>query len=265
MPAQEEIADRLMKVLVTFAVDAEFAPWRRLRKFRRATLQPHPMYEAQIGENAVRVVLTGMGWENARRAVQTVLEDLPDVCISSGLAGGLRPGYRPGEILAARHVGEVKGGRVMRSDAELLEAAASCGAQIVDMFLSSRWLVVSADEKRRIGQFGDAVDMESFRVFAAASGRGVPSVAIRAVADPVELDLPLDFSQVINERGQIRSARLLALVAARPSRLSGLIRLGRTSWRAAASLAQLLDRYVAALVDRAAHREGYVLEEVTAT
>ena len=38
-----------MRILVTFALDAEFAPWRRLRRFRRVALVTPSMYEARVG------------------------------------------------------------------------------------------------------------------------------------------------------------------------------------------------------------------------
>ena len=254
-----------MKVLVTFAVDAEFAPWRKLCGFRRIVFARYAIYEGQTGDSTVRVVLTGMGGENARRAMRAVLEDQPNVCISSGLAGGLKPEYRPGAVLAAREVGEVQGGRVVKSDPELLAVAADCGATTVDCFLASSCVVMTSEDKQRLGQSGDAVDMESFPVLAAAGGRGIPSVAIRAVADPVEEDLPLDFSRVVDQQGHVRYLRLIAQVAVRPHRLPGLIRLGRESRRAAEKLAGFLDRYIPALANLQAQREKEMAEEVAAT
>src|SRR5260370_750145 len=89
-----------MNILVTFAVDAEFAPWRNRRKFRRLP-GDWPRFEAQFGGARVRAVLTGMGEAHAREAARRMLPDRPDICISTGLAGALRSGYRPGDVLAA--------------------------------------------------------------------------------------------------------------------------------------------------------------------
>ena len=236
-----------MKILVTFATRAEFAPWRRRRSFRSIGPAPHPTFEATVGENTVRVLLTGMGWENTRRAMHASLEEIPEVCISSGLAGGLKPMYPAGEILAARSVSEVEGGGKFPTDEELLQAAAMHGATIVETFVTSRFLVGSSDEKRRISQFGDAVEMESFPLLEAACGRGIPAVAIRAVSDTSEEDLPYDFSRALDERGRVRWLGLLAQIARRPQRLPALLRLGRESLRASESLAEFLDVYVGSL------------------
>jgi len=232
-----------MKVLVTFAVETEFEPWRRLRNFRRIALAPHPIHEARIGESTVRVLLTGMGGENARRAMQVALADPPDLCISSGLAGALKPGYRPGEILAARHVSDVRGRRLCGTPAELLAVAADCGANVVDLFLTSNRVVRESQEKRWMGQFADAVEMESEAVLTEAARRGVPGVAIRAIGDTCELNLPYEFDRAVDPRGRIQFSGLLAQVVRRPHGLPALVRLGRQCRRAAASLSQFLDIY----------------------
>src|SRR3989304_5274057 len=91
-----------MRILVTFALDAEFAPWRRLRRFRRVALAAPSLYEARVGAADVRVALTGVGAAHARRIIPQALAEGADLCISTGLAGGLRMGQRTGEGLAAR-------------------------------------------------------------------------------------------------------------------------------------------------------------------
>jgi len=95
-----------MKILVTFAVRAEFAPWQRRRNFLRLPGE-WPVFEAMFGGAQVRAVLTGMGQEHALSAAKRSLAYRPELCISTGLAGSLRSGYRPGDILAARLVSEV--------------------------------------------------------------------------------------------------------------------------------------------------------------
>src|SRR6267154_1929008 len=94
-----------MNILVTFAVEAEFAPWRNRRKFRRLP-GDRPRFEAQFGGARVRAVLTGMGQTQALEAARRALADRPDICISTALAGAVRRESRPGHTLAARLVSE---------------------------------------------------------------------------------------------------------------------------------------------------------------
>src|ERR1700734_2961130 len=92
-----------MKVLITFALANEFAPWRKLRRFERVSGDAwDPTYTATIGECEVRVVVTGAGRFAAQRSLAHAFDDAPEVCIASGLCGGLKSSYAPGDVLGAR-------------------------------------------------------------------------------------------------------------------------------------------------------------------
>ena len=57
-----------MKVLITFALANEFAPWRKLRRFERVSAGASDQtYVARVGLCDVRVVLTGAGRFAAQR------------------------------------------------------------------------------------------------------------------------------------------------------------------------------------------------------
>src|ERR1700730_4656942 len=144
-----------MKILVTFAVRAEFAPWQRRRNFLRLPGE-WPVFEAMFGGTQVRAVLTGMGQEHALGAAKRSLAYRPELCISTGLAGSLRSGYRPGDILAGRlvrEIGETAGGASHR---ELLSTAVDCGARQIERLATSRTLVARAEEKAQLGSQAEA-------------------------------------------------------------------------------------------------------------
>jgi adenosylhomocysteine nucleosidase len=234
-----------MKALITFALANEFAAWRKSRQFKRVSVDAWDQtYWAQVGAADVRVVLTGAGRFAAQRALARAFDHVPDVCIASGLAGALKPAYRPGAILAARTVADVNGTRLMRSDPELISRAGEGGAKVVERFLVSDRVVSTTEEKMSLGLSGDAVDMESLHILAAAACRGVRSVAIRAISDGSELNLPLDFDRAFNERGVLSVPKVIGQIVARPNRIGGLLRLAYESERAAAALATFLDEYV---------------------
>src|SRR2546429_8452304 len=91
-----------MRVLVTFAVEAEFAPWRKLRGFEKMTKGKAQFFRARIGASEVNVLLTGVGGKNAWvQATKVICDGEVDFCISSGLAGALRPEYHLGDGLGA--------------------------------------------------------------------------------------------------------------------------------------------------------------------
>jgi adenosylhomocysteine nucleosidase len=238
-----------MNILVIFAVEAEFAPWRNRRKFRRLPGE-WPRFEAQFGGARVRAVLTGMGQAHAREAARRMLPDRPDICISTGLAGALRSGYRPGDVLVARLVSEVGEPVAVASHPELLTTAVECGARQVERFATSRTLVARAAEKSRLGKQAEAVEMESYTILAEAARYGVPAVAVRAISDTVDFDLPYDFDRARDSRGQIGIGGIVAQVLRHPSGLPSLLALARDCRLAARHLADFLDAYTGMLGDR---------------
>ncbi|MBZ5702853.1 MAG: hypothetical protein LAN84_13525 [Acidobacteriia bacterium] len=260
-----------MRVLVTFAVAAEFAPWRA----RHAFLRPRPqasqrqpdcaLFTATIAAAEVGVLLTGMGRESALRAMNSVALDSYDLCISTGLAGALDAAWRPGEIAAGRSVALAGGPRRLPSDGGLLDCAVSCGARPVDLFLTSETIAATGGEKQALGAFGNIVEMESFHVLEAAGAARVPAVALRAISDTLTEDLPLDFQRVLDSRGRVRVGRMMAELALHPQRIPALVRFGRQSRSAAESLADFLDRYVPALAGGWHRLSAAGVEEVSAT
>ena len=252
-----------MNVLVTFALDPEFAPWRALRAFRRvpgvAAARPTApaIFESEIDDSVLRVALTGIGAAPAERAMETLLREPPDVCISSGLAGGLRPQHRPGQVLVARAVRQVmscSGGfsppsSPHNSDPALVEAAVRTGAKAVSSFLTTEQIVWTTDGKSALAPLADALEMEGYSILSRALAAGIPAIAIRAIGDPVETDMPLDFNRVVDERtGKLQPMRILRQVAGRPHRVPSFVRFGIESRRAASRLAAFLDRYVTDLI-----------------
>jgi adenosylhomocysteine nucleosidase len=238
-----------MNILVTFAVEAEFTPWRNRRKFRRLP-GDWPRFEAQFGGARVRVVLTGMGQTHALEAARRVLHDRPDICISTGLAGALRSGYGPGDVLAARLVSEVGEPVAVASHPELLTTAVECGARQVERFATSSMMVARAEEKLRLGKQAEAVEMESYTILAEAARHGVPAVAVRAISDTVDFDMPYDFESARDARGQIRIGGIVAQVLRHPSGLPALLTLARDCRLAARHLADFLDAYAGTLSDK---------------
>ncbi|HEV8129791.1 MAG TPA: hypothetical protein VGQ81_00950 [Acidobacteriota bacterium] len=236
-----------MKILVVFATQSEFRPWRKLRAFGQVRKGQYSIYAARVGQAEVSAVITGIGSDNARRVVRSLLSDEPDLCISSGLAGGLRPEHFAQQILAARAVRAAGVERPIPSDETLFGLAVRCGAKPADLFYTSEIVLVSSEDKRRMSALADAVEMESFAVLKEASASQIPAAAIRVIADPVDVDLPLDFNRVLASRGTVSVSQVLAQLTRDPQRLPALARFSFQSISAARSLALFLDRYVEAL------------------
>jgi len=233
-----------MKILVCFALENEFAPWRRLRSFTRVTLLDFAAYDAKAGATDVRVVLTGVGARPATLVAAKALEWEPNVCISSGVAGSLRAEYGVGDLFVAREVMELESGRTMASDRAQVEAVEKRGIRAIGRLLSSAEMVITAEGKSRLGRMAEAVEMESFAVLAEAAKRQIPAVAIRAISDAANEGLPMDFSGVLDHEGKLKASKVARSLARGPHKLPALLRLGRNTRRAATNLVEFLDEYV---------------------
>jgi nucleoside phosphorylase len=233
-----------MKILVTFAVHAEFAAWRKKARFRQVARQPFPLYAAEVGGSSVRALLTGMGNESASEAIRWGLASATDLCISSGFAGALCPDLRVAEPLAARVVCRAGRELAVASDRQLFAAACETGARPVDRFMTARRVVSRAEEKAVLASEADAVEMESYVILAEAARRGVRALSVRAVSDAAWTSLPFDFEAMRDEGGGIRVTSVMRGLLRNPGQLGPLLRFARDCRMAAAQLAEFLDAYV---------------------
>ncbi|MGZ5576178.1 MAG: phosphorylase family protein, partial [Methylobacter sp.] len=89
-------------------------------------------------------------------------------------------------------------------------------------------IVAAAKDKKHLhSQTGAiALDMESIAIAKVARQNDLPFIAIRAIADPVSMDLPKAINHSLNDQGDIVLAKLLLFIVRHPSELPGLIKLG---------------------------------------
>ncbi len=249
-----------MKILVTFALENEFVPWRAMRDFHRVQRVNADAYCAQIGSTEIVAIVTGAGPRNAALSVHDVLKSdgsSIQFCVSSGLAGAAKQRYEIGQVLAAKVVRSENpsGARNTRENecsGALLSFAESCGATIVNRFYTSEHAIATREEKEYIGQFADAVEMESFAVLNEAAASGIPAIAIRAISDLADENLPLNMDDVLTDRGRVSIPRVLGQVVRHPGAVPGVVSLAKQSKTAAAALARFLDPYVAMVAERTA-------------
>lgn len=246
-----------MRILVTFAVEAEFAPWRQRHDFRSTeVLGGTVAYVSTISGIEVVVGLTGIGPEAAaNKTCDFTWGEGLDLCITTGFAGALRPEHQVADILAAREIvpdeeRTKRSATKIVSTQRLLNIAAACGAKIVDRFYSSPSLIRTAQEKLALKDFADAVEMESFEVLSEAFAWVGEGIAVRTISDTADEDLPLNLSQFATVEGELSIVRLAGQIARQPSAIPGLIRLGKRSSEAAKRLSDFLDRYVTALAGK---------------
>jgi nucleoside phosphorylase len=232
------------KILVSMALQAEFAPWQRLRTFRRIRFCGSSFHQANIGNAEIRVILTGVGARQADDLSEFAAQYRPDAGIVAGVAGGLKPGLQAGEILVAESVWSEDPNKSAPSDPRLLHDAVQCGATPVEQLLTVAHVVRTAEAKSALAHAGDAVEMESLTVMQRLSREMIPAVAIRVIADTARESVPYDFEAALNSNGQIRLWRLAPEVIIRPWTVAHAVQFGITCRRATMILAGYLDRFV---------------------
>ena len=129
------------------------------------------------------------------------------------MAGGLSPRLFAGSLVASRRIVD-DAGEAPRPDEALLARAVAAGAAAATLVTVSRPVVAAsakAELARAIGANvrGDdsaAVDMESAAWSRVAAARGIPFLAVRAISDRFDEDLP-GVSRGLRRRGRRHPAR----------------------------------------------------------
>jgi adenosylhomocysteine nucleosidase len=243
-PRAKTASEIIVKVLVTFAVEAEFSPWRRLRNMREIKIGEIAAYQAQIGRAQVDFVITGMGMENARRASEALLHEPYQFCVTAGFAGALVEKHAIGDILVAESVQELGKSKTLQCSRNLVYAASDDGAKLVKTFLTANQVISTAAEKKRLAPFAEAVEMESFAILTAAHHRKKAVVAIRVISDSMLRDIPAQVSTMVDGKGQVKIGGVVRYLARHPLQLPALLRLSRDSRTAAEALAHFLEAFI---------------------
>jgi len=259
-----------MRILVTFAIKAEFSPWSSRHPFvpyefdNWETRREFDLFKANIGPDEVTVLLTGIGGDHATKAMLSIPVEVHDVCISSGLAGSLDADLKPRDVVVARTSETLDQYSKAESDAILLDLAVASGAKPVNVSLTSEKIVATAEEKEELSGKGSVVEMETTYILAAAMQRHVPCVVVRAISDAADEDLPVDFGRILDSHGHLKMGGLLKEVGLSPYRIPLLLQFGRQSRAAGKSLADFLDRYISAISQNWTRVAPPKVEEVSA-
>jgi adenosylhomocysteine nucleosidase len=260
-----------MRILVTFAIKAEFSQWSSRHPFvpyefeNWETRREFDLFKANIGSDEVTVLLTGIGGGSASKAILSIPLELHDVCISSGLAGSLDTALQPGDVVVARATETLDRSGKAASDPNLVDLAVASGAKPVNVSLTSDKIIATADAKEDLSRLGSIVEMETTHILAAAMQRHVPCMAVRAISDAANEDLPVDFARILDSHGHLKMGGLLKEVGLSPYRIPLLVQFGRQSRAATKSLADFLDRCIPAISRNCVKVAPAKVEEVSAT
>jgi hopanoid-associated phosphorylase len=177
--------------------------------------------------------------------LRSMLRDIDPVSIrgviSFGVAGGLDPSLRTGDVVIATEV--MAGASRWRTAAalsdELIHGAGLGGQRVVRGGLAGVEAVVAGRDGKaalRSETGAAAVDMESHIAAAYADAGTLPFAALRVISDPANRALPALATNAIKPGGGIDLRKVLRGVARNPSSIRALVSTGIDFNRALRSL-----------------------------
>lgn len=196
----------------------------------------------------VRLIVAGIGYERAAAASRCLVEQGARLLVSWGVAGGLSPLLKPGDILLPPEV--VAQDYQWSVDAAWRErferALEPCGCVVSGKLWCSPAPMASVAGKAALAtQDLAAVDMESAAVAAVAASVGVPFVAVKVICEPAHHEIPAAALQMIGPTGHTRLRGIPGVVLAGPQSWRQMLALRsdfsiarRTLRRAASAVSQ---------------------------
>ncbi len=178
--------------------------------------------------SAYQIGVSGARAGEARAIAERFAGGGAKALMSVGVSGGLDPTLQPGDLIETSNVHGVDLAPALRvaPDGELIH-----GADVI---------IQTAEQKARLlaGTGAVAVDMESHAVAGVASERGLPFLAVRAIADPADRALPPAAMNAVAPDGSTRVMATLLEIAKAPGQLPALLKLGSDSAKATARLSR---------------------------
>ena len=204
--------------------------------------------------NNILVIYSGTGPINASSAAEHLISQGATKLISWGCAAALSETLKPGDLMLANELISTE-----ESIAVPLKMNANWHLHTKELLspfvkvhsgclAESKSIVSSSEHKKQIHINTNAIalDMESIAIAKVANQHTLPFLAIRVIADPVEMSLPLAITHSLNQQGDVVLKKLLGYLALHPRELPGLIRLG-LYFRSATKTLKLIARHLDAI------------------
>lgn len=187
------------------------------------------------------LIVSGAGPNRASAAAERLIEKGIEGLISWGCAGALIPDAAPGDLVISHEIRTAEGELLHARSAWAERLSTTLNGRILHhrrRLQESHEVLAITAKKSALGRAGGghAVDMESAAILRCALRRNLEFVAIRAIADHLEMPLPSPVMKALNPRGDVRMSRLLGELAKSPKSLPDLIRLGQAFSKATTTL-----------------------------
>lgn len=198
---------------------------------RTLTRSPVPLGQAIDLAAGVRLIVTGMGCEQALAGADRLHRAGATALLNWGCAAALRPGVEPGRLLLPAEFVLPHGEGIGADPAwhRRLDTALGDLAPDTAPLAGTKTVLVTGAAKRALADRSEAAaaDMESAFLAAWAAKQNLPFAAVRAVADTADAAIPSAVTAATDACGRIDLRRLLAALLGQPGQVPMLLRLGR--------------------------------------
>ncbi|HUI45932.1 MAG TPA: hypothetical protein VL122_08145 [Nitrospirota bacterium] len=205
-------------------------------------------------------IQTGIGAANTETAFRRVLQERrPDIVMSVGFGGALYEDAGIGDIVWSFRSLLIRAERTRQSEhlpedavpdstlgrrlgKELCERTAAREGSIITL---SEMMTKSKIKKMIPGDLPFPVcDMETFYLAKLSQQNHLPFLAVRAITDRLDEDIPPELLAVTDGTGRYRFSRALGLLLAKPTLIPASVRLGRNAAKASKNLGNAVDSLV---------------------
>lgn len=202
----------------------------------------------------ILVIYSGAGPNNAQLATEQLISQGATKLISWGCAAALIESLSPGDLILANEIitteesNSVKLNISQKWHQRTKELLSSLVNVKIGSLVESKSIVSSSEDKKKIQTATNSValDMESIAIAKIANQHKLPFIAIRVIADPADMNLPLAVTYALNQQGEVSISKLLYYLAHHPTELPGLIKLG-LHFKAATKTLKLIAKHLDAI------------------
>ncbi len=204
--------------------------------------------QGRRGSREIALVESGPSVSRAAKAAHALIDAYrPRLLVSAGFAGGLSPRAKRQDLVVATSLATATSGEITLDPAALAPWLDEVPHLHCGRLLTVDRVIRLCEEKKQLGSRHDAlaVDMETFAVAEVCRERAVDFLAIRAISDAVDDELPPDIGKLLAQKsfaGQLGAA--VGSIFRRPAAVKDLFNLHQTALACSGRLAEFLGRLV---------------------
>lgn len=235
--------------VVIFALEDESSCLEnRLGNRRKIQAYDFHVIIGRLGTQAVGVIRSGAGVENAYRVTQAVIRaHKPESVISAGFAGALNPVFKKYDIFLPSEYCDEKFQITPAHPLEekvLLHHGTCAVIRDGGRLLTTQKIVDSCEEKLALGKkyTASGVDMETQGVLRACEETGTIMHSVRIISDVCGENIPSDIGKLLKQKTFMsRLGAAFSVALKRPSSVKDMYHLRETALTASVELANFLE------------------------